>query len=56
MLAMDKRIAGAIESHPCASCQQGVLLFACSPVGASVARTRRGFIESVSDHHQRGRR
>ena len=56
MLAMDRRITGATQPCPRASIQRGVLLFVCLPAYEPAARTRRGYIESVSDRHHRRRR
>jgi hypothetical protein len=60
MLAMDRRNAGAIQSRPCATIRQGVLLFACLPptsfVCGPAAHTQRGYLESINDRHHRRRR
>ena len=56
MLAMDRRITEATQSHPCAAMPHGALLFACLPAFDPGARVQRGFIESVSDRHHRRRR
>ena len=56
MLAMDRRHTEATVSSSHASIQRGVLFCVYPPADEPPARTRRGYLESVSDRHHRRRR